>query len=254
MPTRDLANKRIALFYGTENSVSNVDAPTKAEIDLMLFVTPSARFDGYELGMQASDRTDDRTLDDNAGAQLRSFDAFGGSVAHLWPKKKDKTSILRKTFDLLRAKNAVITAVERVGWKGGRDSIEPGDNVNLYVVTAGGFTPDTEGDGGYAYSVNLLPKGDVAAWVVVPADPAAALTATGGALTVDLTVGKAALRGIKYLGNDITGRAEWSTSDGDIVSAAKGGVIFGLAEGTADVTVTYPGAAAPLVFTVTVAP
>lgn len=255
MPTRDLSNKRVTLALGAANAVSAFYSPTLAELRAFLNASEATRWDGFDLGMQESDQTDDRSLADDAGATIRGFAQFGGGIPFFYPKKSDTGSILRQVFNLTKTPRTELILWERVGWVDNNVVLNAGDCINLYRVLTDGFTPDTEGDGGYAYILNMLAKGDVLTWFVVPAATAVAPTLVGGSATVSGVVGSAALRGLAYQGQDITARATWTSSD-DTVATVRKGVIAFLKAGTATITPSYPGAAAvasPITVTVTAA-
>jgi len=111
--------------------------------------------------------------------------------------------------------------------------------------------PDTEGTGGYAYMQQLIPQGDVWPWTIVADSPAAEVEIVG-ALTATLAVGALALRGATYLGNNITPRATWASSNQAIATVDNRGIIEGVSAGSANITATYPGGATsdPVVVTV----
>lgn len=240
MPTRDPGNGRIAVWLGASNAIANLAAPKVSEIQAMLLASEAIRWDGYDFGPSASDRIDDRSIADDASAQIPGFAQFGGAVPFFWPRKRDTFSILRKVYDLLKVTRTELIWVERVGWKSWNDPIEAGDVVNVYRVMNDGFNPDTEGDGGYAYIVSMLPKGDVHSWTIVaPSGTPAAVTVEVYQATIDAdTVG---LAKATYQGHDITRRAEWSVADGTKASAVDG-ILIGLGSGTTEVTAAFPGA------------
>lgn len=250
MTTRDLSNKRIKVAYGAANAIANLLQPSLAEANAMLDATPSIRFDGYDFGMQESDQEDDRSLADEASATIRSFAQFGGAVPHFMPKVTDTGSVLRQVFNLTKARNTELVVLERVGFQDWSQPFAAGDIVNPYRVITDGWTPDTEGTGGYAYLLNLVPKGESQPWFILPPATPVAVTTTGGA-TGTLTVGGVNLREAFYQGHNITGQGTW-TSSNPAVAYAEDGLIVGVSAGTATVIVTYPGALASTAITYTV--
>lgn len=250
MPTRDQGNGRVAVWLGTASAVTNLAAPTEAEIDTMLLVSEAVRWDGYDYGVQESDQIDDRSLADTASAQLRGFSQFGGSVPFFYPRISDTGSILRQAFNLLKSGRTDLILVERIGFKAWNADAEAGDDVNVYRVMNDGFNPDTEGDGGYAYIVNLLPKGDVYPWTKVRGASEETVAIIGGA-SATATVGGATLRGATGYGDNITARAEWTSSD-DTVATVEKGVIVGRGTGNANITASFPGMTSSTAVAVTV--
>lgn len=254
MPTRDLSNKRITIWVGNSSSVANLQTPSLAEINAMLMISDAIRFNGFDFGSKASSRVDDRSLSDDGGATIRGFAQFGGGLPLFYPKKADSSSILRQVFNLVKAARTPLIIVERVGFKSTSAPIAAGDNVNVYRVLTDGFDPDTSGDGGYAYLLQLLPQGDVYPWTIVPAASPATLTVIGGA-TLALTVagGVVGLRGAAYQGSNVTPRCSWSSSAPNIATVDNRGIIKPIAAGSTNILPTFPGAAAatPVAVTVT---
>jgi hypothetical protein len=239
MPTRDLSNKRVQVVVGPANMVADLSAPKESELALMLHGSAAIRWNGLDFGVQASDKVDDRSLDDDASAQLRGFTQYGGGVPVFYPKITDTGSVLRRAYNLFKEQGTPLAWIERVGWKSTQDEIVAGDNVNTYLVTTDGFKPDTEGDGGYAYLLTMLAQGIAYPWTI-------------GAATQALAVGAVALRQATYLGNDITLRAAWRSSD-ETVARVEKGIIVGVKAGTANVYATFPGATESTAIAVTVA-
>ena len=252
MATRDLSNQRIQIWLGLKSAIANIDEGyvTESELAAMLMVAPAVRWDGLDFGMQASERIDDRSLDDGATATLRGFLQFGGGVPFFFPRANDTSSILRQVFDLVKVQGTELAMVERVGFVDRRVPGTAGDNVNIYSVMTDGYQPDTEGAGGYAYIQQMLPRGDAAPWSIVADDTPAAVTVTGGPVTG--TAGTLKLLRAAYLGNDITGRATWTSSDQDVAKVDERGIVELVAAGTANIVASYPGGTASTPVTVTV--
>lgn len=253
MPTRDLSNKRIQLWIGPASSLASWQYAKETELAAMIMAAPAVRWDGLDFGMQASDQIDDRTLDDDATAQLRSFMQFGGGVPFMFPKVTDLTSVLRSVYNLVKVRGTQLAIVERVGFVDRRTAGLAGDNINIYHAVTDGYQPDTEGTGGYAYIQSLVPQGDVASWSIVEA-ASPATTAIVGGLTAALTVAGStvALRGATLLGNNIGPRAQWVSSAPAVATVDNRGLIEAVSAGTANITANFPGATAgpPCVVTV----
>lgn len=248
MSTRDQGNGRVAVWLGTASAVADLEAPTASEVNAMLLVSEAIRWDGYDFGAQESDQIDDRSLADTGSAQLRGFAQFGGAVPFFYPKIADTGTILRQAFNLLKSGRTDLILIERIGFKDWNDPIATADDVNVYRVMNDGFNPDTEGDGGYAYIVNLLPKGDVYPWTKIAGGTIALI----GAATASLAVDAVELRGATVNGDNVTARARWSSTD-DAIATVEAGVIVGRSAGAATVTATFPGATGSASVAVTVA-
>lgn len=253
MPTRDLGNKRIKVAIASTAGIANNAAPTVTELLAMLDVSEAVRWDGYDFGMDASDQIDDRSLTDDAAATIRGFAQFGGGMPFYFPKVTDTTSVLRQAFNLLKTQRTPLVVAERIGYKDWNSPWAAGDNVNIYEVLNDGYTPDTEGDGGYAYTMNLLSQGEVFPWTIAAPASAVAVSLVGGATaTLSLAGVNVALRGATYQSNNIGARAIWSSSAPNIAAVDNHGVIRGIAAGTANITANFPGGLASTACAVTV--
>lgn len=247
---RDLSNKRVTVWMGLSNAVADIYKPTILEISNMKNASEAIRWDGFDFGAQEAESIDDRSLADDAGATIAGFLQFGGAIPFFGPKRVDTSSILRQMYSMLKTPRQEFVIVERVGFKDVSEPIAAGDNVNVYRVMGDSFTWDTEGDGGYAYLIGFLPRGDTAPWTIVPDTTPAPVAIVGGA-TAALTVGGVALRGATYLGNNIARRATWLSSNQQ-VATVEGGIIVGKSAGTANITASFPGSAISTAIAVTV--
>lgn len=247
MPTRDQGNGRVRVALGTASSIANLAAPTALEANALMLVSEAIRWDGYDFGAQESDQIDDRSLADSGTAQLRGFAQFGGAVPFFYPRRSDTGSILRQAFNLLKTGREELILLERIGFKNWNEPFAAADDVNVYRIMNDGFNPDTEGDGGYAYIVNMLPMGDIHSWTKI----AGGTKTLVGAATASVAVGAVTLRGLKVSGDDVTSRSTWSSTD-DTVATVDKGVIVGRKAGTATVTGDFPGATGTSTVTVTV--
>lgn len=250
MTTRDLSNRRVKFAIGTANSVANVLQPTLAELSALLDISPAVRWSGFDFGIQASSQEDDRSLTDDASATIRSFNQFGGALPLFFPKVTDLSSILRQAYNLVKNRNTELVVAERVGFKDNTTAFAAADEVNCYRVMTDGWTPDTAGTGGYAYLLNLTPRGDSVPYFIVPPATAASVTITGAA-TATLTSGNVVLREATYQGLSVTSRATWISSN-PAVATVDDGIIIGVSAGTANITAAYPGATTSTAVAVTV--
>lgn len=242
MVTRDLSNKRVQLWLGPASGFANLENgwATAAEVNACLKTAPAVRWDGLDFGMSESDQVDDRSLDDDASATIAGFMQFGGAVPFFMPKVTDLTSILRQVYNLVKVQGTELALVQRIGFEDRRTVAAAGDNVNLYKVMVDGFNPDTEGDGGYAYLQNMIPRGDVAPWSILAGAAPAAVAIVGG-LTLSLAVGALGLRGATYIGNNVANRVTWASSNPAVATVDNRGIIEAKSSGTANITASYPG-------------
>lgn len=239
MPTRDLSNRRIQIWMGLASAVSDFTKINDVQLNAMLATAPAVRWDGLDFGMQASDQEDDRSLDDDATETLRSFMQFGGGIPFFFPKVTDQSSILRQAFNLVRTRGTELAIAMRIGYTDRRTPAAAGDFVNLFRVMTDGYQPDTEGTGGYAYVQSMIPRGDVAPWIVVDSATPTAVEIEGGA-TLSGAAGTLALRRATYEGNDVTRLAEW-TSSNETVAKVTDGIIEIVGAGTANIIAKTAG-------------
>lgn len=250
---RILSNSYITHSIGLPSSIADLRSPTVAESNALHNASSSARWDGYDLGMEASDQVDDRSLADDAGYQERGFDQFGGSVTYFWPSDlDDATDPYTRTWNLVNQPGDPIVALERVAQAKASTPYVAGDWINVYRLETAGFNPDTEGDGGYAYDIAYLSKGDVYPYTLVKAaSPAAVVTARVG--SGNLAVGGHDVIRATLYGKLINTNATWVSSDTTKVSVSEMGVITGIAAGTATITATHPSGTVSTGISITVA-
>jgi hypothetical protein len=256
MTTRDLSNKRRAVWLGPVSALGDLAAPKDTELNGAGFlnVAPAIRWAGLTLANQASTKVDDRSLADDGAATLRGFAQFGGNVPMFYPKVTDTTSILRKAYNLVKTRGTLLAWVERIGFKNYDEPAAAGDEVNTYLVMTDAMKPDTASTGGYAYVENFLAQGVSNPWTIVAGVAPAAITTTivVGA-TLSLADKKVGLVSAQLLGNDITRRATW-VSDNPAVAIVHQGVVVPISAGTANIHASFPGAtdSTPAAVTVTV--
>lgn len=239
MPTRDIANKRIALAIGASSAITDFDAPTATELNGMLNIQAAVRWDGYDFGTQASDRIDDRSLDDDAAAQIASFEQFGGGIPIFLPKVTDLSSIQRQAFNLLKVQRSIVSVATRVGFKSGRAAFAIGDNVSTFLAMVDGYTPDAEGQGGYAGIFPLLPQGTTFPWTKVAGGTLAAI----GSTTLTPEADDMLLLGVTDSFDVMTARATWTSDDPTVAVVHGPGIveIVGASTDTATITASFPG-------------
>lgn len=250
---RILSNSFITLALGLPSAIDDLDSPTVTESNALHNASSSARWDGYDLGMEASDQVDDRSLADDAGYQERGFDQFGGSATFFWPTDVDDTTDpYTVTWNLVNQPGDEVVAIERVAQAKASTPFVAGDWVNVYRLETAGFNPDTEGDGGYAYDIPFLAKGDVYPYTLIAADtPAAIVTTRVG--SGSLAVGAHDVIRATLYGKLINTNADWVSSDTTVVSVSEMGVLTAVGAGTATITATHPSgtASTPISITVT---
>lgn len=247
---RVLSNKRVAVRIGPDTAIADYQNPQLDEILSLTNVSGAIRWDGFDLNVEASSQGDDRTLEDEAGSQIRLFTQFGGSISFLTPKDNDTSSVVRVTRELVKTPHTKLAVAVRelilnsVG-------VVVGQVWNVYRVITDA-NRHARAETGYSYAINFRPQDDVGInRIIPPATPVAVtLTAVG---STSGPVGTPGFVRAAYLGNNITIGAEYVSSDPDVVEIAPNGAYIRKATGSADITATYPGSLPSTALEITVA-
>jgi hypothetical protein len=242
MDKRVLSNRRVTVWIGPDTAIANYKAPKKSEIDTLLNVSEAQRWDGFDFNLEGSDQQDDRVLTDEAGAQSRSFDQWGGSMSFQTPKPEDKTSIVRQVRELLKNPRTPVAVVIRTVVLNSVGATV-GDEVNAYRCIADAQRHGRQ-DTGYSYTVNFVPKDDVGINAIIPSATPTAVTLTAVGSTSG-AVGSVGYVRATYEGKNVTIGATYISSAPNIVDVTPHGAYVRKALGTANISATYPGSAAP---------
>lgn len=248
--TRVLSNRRVTWGIGPDTAVADYSKPTLAELTALKNYSEAVKIDGTDFNISASDQADDRSFTDEAGAKTRSYTQFGGTIEGFTPKQADTNSVFRKLRDTVKTPRTKLALMQRFGKLNGLPVVA-GDEISLFRV-ATDANKHNRSDTSYSYSINLVPRDDVLLNYIVPSAPATPVVVTP-ATPLSLTVAGVQLLKVIYQGRNITAGASYASSDEAVVLAGKNGVVYGVAAGTATVTINYPGSSAPVVITVTVA-
>lgn len=250
MATKVLSNQRVAVRAGLASAVSDWSAATLAEITALTDVSGAVNWSSFDLNIQASQQTDDRTLTDGAGSQSRSpFTSFGGPMEFVNPRVDDSASVFRTAYDIFATPRVELAVAVRYGRL---NSAAPaaGDRWTVYHVITDAVAFGANDVSRY-YSVNMIARDDILPDYILPA-------ASPSAVVVDevsaaVSVGDLVFASAAYEGWDITKEATWTSSDeGDLV-AVHPGIFRAVAAGAPTITASYPGsgAATPVAITIT---
>lgn len=238
--TRVLSNKHRNIYVAPVAATPFTQSPFTGQLAVADFadfldISSVIKWDGTDFGIQESDTIDDRVLTDDASAQSRGFSQFGGSINLLYPSDyTDTTDIAQQAFELFRTPRTQFYVIERVV-VGASVAEAAGQTFTVTKVISDGFSPDTEGDDSYAYTVNLVPQGDVYISDVI----ATGLTIVESGHDTTLAVG-AATWGKALLGTtNVTVLATYSSSAPAVATVTNNGIIVGVSAGTATITVAY---------------
>lgn len=245
---------KVAWVLDTSMTTAQAAAPSvtilngAGTIDL----SPAVAWQDWSLGASDSDDVEDRGITDPGNAVTRGFANFEGTLSFFRDANlADTTSDFNKAFSTFRTPRTYGYLVLRVAEKHWSQPFAAGDKVSVFRFVADAITDDTEGDDSVKFTVNFLPQGIMHTYTVVSAATPAAIT--GVATTRSLAVGAKATLVPTLSGADIRSTAKYASSDTTKVTVSQSGVISAIAAGTSNVTVTHPGATAPVTQAVTVA-
>lgn len=248
MGTKVLSNQRVTVLAGLASGISDWASPTLAELTALTNVSGAVNWNSFDLNIQASQQSDDRTLTDGAGAQSRGFTNFGGGLEMVNPRVDDLGSIYRTAYDIFSTPRVELVVAVRYG---PLNSTAPaaGDRWTMYhlITDAVAFG---KGDVSTYYQINLIARDDVLVGYIVPAASPATITVT----ILDNTVAAGALvfASAAYEGWPVTKEVTWTSSDETKLLPVHPGIFRALAAGTPTITASYPGATSSSAGTVTI--
>jgi len=103
MASKILSNQRVTVLAGLSSGIASWTATSLANLEALTNVSGAVNWNSFDLNIQASEQSDDRTLTDGAGAQSRGYTNFGGTLELVHPKPDDTTSVFRQAYALREA-------------------------------------------------------------------------------------------------------------------------------------------------------
>ncbi len=249
MSTKVLSNQRVTVLAGLASGISDWAEPTLAELAALTNVSGAVNWASFDLNLQASQQSDDRTLTDGAGAQSRGYTNFGGGLQFVNPRVDDAASIYRTAYDIFSTPRVELVVAVRYGKQ---NNLGPaaGDRWTIYHVITDAVAFG-QGDVSKFYSVNLIARDDILVGYIVPPAVAVAITQTvvdNSVAPDDLVFASAA-----YQGWDVTKEVTWVSSDESLLIQVHPGIFRAVAAGTPTLKAQYPGATDSTPTTVTIA-
>jgi hypothetical protein len=248
MSTKVLSNQRVTVLAGLASGITDWAEPTLAELTALTNVSGAVNWSSFDLNLQASQQSDDRTLTDGAGAQSRGFTNFGGPLQFVNPRVDDTASIYRTAYDIFSTPRVELVVAVRYGKL---NSLAPaaGDRWTVYHVVTDAVSFG-QGDVSKFYTVNLIARDDILVGYILPAASPdtiviAAVAATGG-------VGDLIFVSAEYEGWDIPKEATWVSSDETKLIQVHPGIFQCVATGTPTVKAQYPGGTDSTTTTITI--
>lgn len=205
----------------------------------------------FALANATSDTKDDRGITDPGNATTRGFSNFAGTLSFF--RDADLTNTTSpyvqawNTFKTPRTYGYLVIRVAEQKWN---TPFAAGDRVSVYKFIADIVVDDVSGDDAVKFKVNFLPQGATYPYTTVQAATPAAIV--GVPATATGSTGSKSVLMPTLSGTDVRAQSVYSSSNNNIVQVSANGVESFIAAGTANVTVTTPGATAPIVQAVTV--
>ncbi|UOE45886.1 hypothetical protein [Agromyces larvae] len=251
---RAQSNKAVGWFAGPDTAITDdrwVSGPTLAELQSLLNISAETKIDGTDFGLEASEQSDDRSFADAAGAQSRSFDSASGSIEIFTPSRGETSGLRVQVWNTL-AKPRTKLAIAQRFITNQAAAIAPGQVVNLFRV----ITDDRQhnrNDVSRTLGIGLVLQDNLLSNYVVPSAVPTAVTLTpDGEDGFDVVVGTPLYLKATYEGVNVTVGADYASSDENIFTVTKHGILIPRAAGTATLTVSIAGSAAGTPIDVTV--
>lgn len=254
MDTKVQANGNLDIWWIPVSGVANYKAPTAAEINAGVRLTPAIAWEGTTFpNASESNDIDDRTLEDLGNAVQAGFQQFEAELNLFHSGDlSDTTSDFTIAFETFRTARITGYLVTRVLQRATAPATTPataGDIISVFKFMVDYTSDDTTQEAGYKYAVGTLPQGEVAVHTQVKtATPVAVLPTTASVAVGAFTTARATLGGW-----DVTQGAEWRSSDTTVATVSPNGVIKGISAGTANITANRDAATGPGTVAVTVA-
>lgn len=237
------ANGNVTVWVVPANGIADHYAPTAAEINAGINISPAIAWDGTTLpSATESDDTDDRSLTDVGNAVTRGTEQFEATLNLFRPRDvADTVSDYGKAWQLLKADRVTFYLVTRVlqspNDPANADSVaKAGEYVSTFRMMSDAITDDTEGDDAVKYTITFQPQGDIGVYTIVKTSSPVTVTPT----TMALAVGEADQAEAALGDKSITQGGRWSSSNRAIADVSQGGVVVGRSAGTATITVSHP--------------
>lgn len=248
MSTKILGNQRVTVLAGLASGISDWNKAVLSELNALENVSGAVNWASFDLNIQASQQSDDRTLTDGAGAQSRGFTNFGGTLQFVNPRVDDTASVFRTAYNIFSSPRVELVVAVRYG-KQNNAAPAAGDRWTLYHVITDAVSFG-QGDVSKFYGVNLVARDDILVNFIVPAGTPAAITQA--VVSSAVAAGDLVFASAAYQGWDITKEATWVSSDEALLIEVHPGIFQAVADGTPTISATYPGGTAATPSTITI--
>lgn len=239
----------IRAWWAPLNGLANHEAPTEAELAAALDISDAISWNDKDFGVQASNTVSDPAITAKGNVQNRGAAQYGGSFSFYYPGVfNDNSNLYSLVFDQLRLPGTAGYIIVRVDGlelrtdegtpaNPGTDP-EAGDLVNVFRVETGGYAEAITGEEAFRYTVSFLPKGEVKTNAVIRASATGVAPVVTGATSV--AAGAHIVLSATLVGRKYTRGLRWTTSDPDVATVSRNGVVTGQGTGSADIVATDP--------------
>ena len=232
------SNGNTTVWLVLANGIADYNAPTAAEINAGLDITPAIAWEGTTFPTASeSEDIDDRSLRDRGNATSRGASQYEATLAFFTPDNNlDNVTDYGKAYNMLRVPRVPVYVVTRVlqAPEGQHKDAEAGEWISVYRFLSDGWTDDIEGDDANKYVIGMLAQGDVAVYTQVKND--GPITVTKAGEKGDYVILRAMMGG-KRATNAVT----WTSSDLEAATVSKNGVVT-VTGGGATITASHPAA------------
>lgn len=233
------ADTNVSVAIGPASAVADVNAPTAAELNAMQRIEHALSWQDWDFGIQASETVNEPSFADVSNYTDFGAAAYGGSMSLYYPKDYDDPSNeLSLAYDLTDKPHTTLMIAIRIdGEKKNDTPFADGDFVHVFLAMTDSETNSLQGADALRRTIGLLQQSVFAVYTIVGSK--AALPVPEEA-TLAVSAGESVRIPVTVLDRDFTNACEFRTSDVTKVRAGRGGIVTGVAAGTADVTITNP--------------
>jgi len=239
---------RVTYWFVGTGGIANINAPTPAEINAGVMLSPAVAEDGTSVGPDASEDLTDRSIIDAGNAVQAGSAAYSVTLNLFRPFDMALTAdpyVI--TYNLFKTQHVAGYIVKRSNapWA---DVAAVGDMVSVFKVMSDYTSNETAGDDAVKFKVAFLSQGALSVNTFVKSTG----PVTGVATTLVLAVGAHGVLTAALDGWNITQGATWASSAPAVATVSNSGVVTGVSAGTANITAIHAAATAADTCAVTV--
>lgn len=232
------ASGNIRVWFALPNAFANYEAPTAAEINASLDISDAVSWNDFDFNLEASNQLDDPAITSLGKIIDRGYTNWGGTISFYYPRTfDDSTSTFSDVYDALDAPRTTGYLVVRIDGEEAAATAAAGDFVHVLKVMTDGYAESITGEEAFRYTVSFLPQGEYCVRGVVAGSSAAAVVVTPSTLAT--SAGDVDELAVTVGGRPYTNGVEYTSSDNDVATVSRAGIVTSVAAGTATITATY---------------